>query len=192
MTEHVIEANYDKSTIRVYQAYGAEIAVSSIAAGRPLPPFKMNRMTWIKPSFNWMMYRSGCAQKKDQEFVLALDIYRDGFEWALANSVSSSFVKGIYQTEDYWRSELEAKPVRVQWDPERDWRLRRIPSTSTIQIGLSEGAVSRYVNDWISAITDVTAIAHAISVAEDQPNLGPWTTERIYPLPPALKGVCTT
>ncbi|WP_184500034.1 DUF4291 family protein [Rhizobium esperanzae] len=43
-----------------------------------------------------------------------------------------------------------------QWDPERDWRLRRIPNTSTIQIGLSRDAVSRYVNDWISATPERT------------------------------------
>jgi len=26
----------------------------------------MNRMTWIKPNFLWMMYRSGWASKKNQ------------------------------------------------------------------------------------------------------------------------------
>lgn len=41
--------------------------------------FKMDRMTWIKPSFLWMMYRSGWATKKDQERILAIDIKREGF-----------------------------------------------------------------------------------------------------------------
>ncbi|WP_141653813.1 DUF4291 family protein, partial [Erwinia billingiae] len=27
------------------------------------PPFSMTRMTWIKPSFLWMMYRSGWGMK---------------------------------------------------------------------------------------------------------------------------------
>ncbi|WP_458785448.1 DUF4291 family protein [Vallitalea sediminicola] len=27
--------------------------------------FKLNRMTWVKPSFLWMMYRSGWAKKPD-------------------------------------------------------------------------------------------------------------------------------
>lgn len=42
-------------------------------------------MTWLEPSFLWMMYRSGCAQKEGQERVLAIDVTRSGFEWALRN-----------------------------------------------------------------------------------------------------------
>lgn len=40
----------------------------------------MTRMTWIKPSFLWMMYRSGGAQKDPgQKRIFAMDIRRDGF-----------------------------------------------------------------------------------------------------------------
>jgi len=46
-------------------------------------------MTWIKPSFLWMMYRSGWATKPGQEHILATQITRDGFEWALHRHVSS-------------------------------------------------------------------------------------------------------
>jgi hypothetical protein len=28
-----------------------------------VPPFKVDRMTWVKPSFLWMTYRSGWATK---------------------------------------------------------------------------------------------------------------------------------
>jgi hypothetical protein len=38
-------------------------------------------MTWIKPSFLWMMYRCGWATKPGQERVLAIQITREGFEW---------------------------------------------------------------------------------------------------------------
>jgi Domain of unknown function (DUF4291) len=41
----------------------------------------MGRMTWIKPSFNWMTYRSGYATKPGQEVVLGIDIAREGFDW---------------------------------------------------------------------------------------------------------------
>ena len=40
-------------------------------------------MTWIKPSFLWMMYRCGWGLKEGQETVLAVEITREGFEWAL-------------------------------------------------------------------------------------------------------------
>lgn len=37
----------------------------------------MERMTWIKPSFLWMMYRAGWGFKdKGQRRVLAIDISR--------------------------------------------------------------------------------------------------------------------
>ncbi len=40
----------------------------------------MNRMTWIKPNFLWMMYRSGWAVKKNQERILAIKLTKKGFE----------------------------------------------------------------------------------------------------------------
>lgn len=46
-----IRAVYTDSTIRVYQAYGDAIADAALAAGTFVPPFKTERMTWIKPSF---------------------------------------------------------------------------------------------------------------------------------------------
>lgn len=32
-------------------------------------PFKVDRLTWIKPSFLWMMYRCGWVQKEGQELI---------------------------------------------------------------------------------------------------------------------------
>jgi Domain of unknown function (DUF4291) len=63
-----------------------------MAAGRFVPPFKRDRMTWIKPSFLWMMYRCDWATKPGQERVLAVKITRAGFEWALAHACLSHFV----------------------------------------------------------------------------------------------------
>ena len=51
----------------------------------------MERMTWIKPSFLWMMYRCGYARKEGQERVLAVRITREGFDWAVAHAVDSKF-----------------------------------------------------------------------------------------------------
>jgi hypothetical protein len=81
--EHVIRAAYSDRFVRVYQAYRPEIALPALKTGRFVPPFSMGRMTWIKPSFNWMMYRSGYATKPGQEVVLGIDIAREGFDWAL-------------------------------------------------------------------------------------------------------------
>nr|BFE97783.1 hypothetical protein GCM10020185_83190 [Pseudomonas brassicacearum subsp. brassicacearum] len=87
-----IRAVYDDKTIRVYQAYSDAIADSALTRGTFVsPPFKMERMTWIKPSFLWMMYRAGWGFKDEgqKKRILAIDITREGFEWALAHSCSS-------------------------------------------------------------------------------------------------------
>ncbi len=93
-------------------------------------------MTWIKPSFLWMMYRCGWGTKVGQETVLAVDITREGFEWALRNACLSSYVRGVHPDLASWQRELRSAPARVQWDPERDLRLRPLPYRS-LQLGLS-------------------------------------------------------
>ena len=56
MNQNTIRAVYGEHTIRVYQAYSDPIADAALAHGTFVsPPFKMERMTWIKPSFLWMM-----------------------------------------------------------------------------------------------------------------------------------------
>ncbi len=192
MQEHTIRATYSEHTIRVYQAYGPQIAIHALAEGRFVPPFRMGRMTWIKPSFNWMMYRSGYATKPGQEFVLGIDISREGFEWALQHAAVSSYVPGVHASYDDWKREVETKPVRVQWDPERDWRLQPVAGVRAIQIGLSGEAVERYVGQWVVRIEDVTPVARMIAAAVESgipPSLLPNASERPYPLDAATVAV---
>lgn len=156
-----IRALYDARTIRVYQAYSDAIADAALARGTFVsPPFKMERMTWIKPSFLWMMYRSGWGLKDaGQARILAIDISREGFEWALAHSCPSHPDESMSQEE--WQRVKENAPVRIQWDRERDLLLQP-QAHRAIQIGLSKQAVELYVREWIQRITDVTPLAHSI------------------------------
>ena len=156
-----IRALYDAQTIRVYQAYSDAIDDAALLHGTFIsPPFKMERMTWIKPSFLWMMYRSGWGLKDaGQARILAIDISRKGFEWALAHSCPSHPSPSMSQEE--WQRVKENAPVRIQWDPERDLLLQP-QAYRTIQIGLSKQAVDLYVRDWIQCVTDVTPLAHSI------------------------------
>jgi Domain of unknown function (DUF4291) len=159
--EREIRAYYYEPFIRVYQAYSEQIADSALKHQTFVsPPFSMNRMTWIKPSFLWMMYRSGWAKKDEgQKRILAIDITHAGFAWALAHSCSSHPEPGMDHEE--WRRALEVSPVRVQWDPERDFHHSALAHRS-IQIGLSGEAVRRYTTEWIRQITDVTHLAHQL------------------------------
>jgi hypothetical protein len=118
-------------------------------------------MTWIKPSFLWMMYRSGWARKPRQERVLAVRIRREGFEWALGHSALSHFDPDVYASHEEWQERRNTAPVRVQWDPERSLLLEPLQYRA-IQVGVGGTAVPRYVEDWIVDITDVTGLAHEI------------------------------
>jgi hypothetical protein len=161
VAERQVRARFTEETITVYQAYAPAIADAALAAGTFVAPFKRERMTWIKPSFLWMMYRSGWATKPGQERVLAVEMTREGFEWALAHSSLSHYAPKVHADVGAWKEQLKASPVRVQWDPERSVTLQPLPYRA-IQIGLSGEAVERYVAKWVVRISDVTDAARAI------------------------------
>ncbi|SCW41418.1 protein of unknown function [Ruminococcaceae bacterium YRB3002] len=162
MTDHhEIRAVYTDSTIRVYQAYNRYIADEAVRLGRFGSSFSMNRMTWIKPSFLWMMYRCGWASKENQERVLAIDITREGFDSAVASAVVSTYNPSLGMSREEWQSLVKASDVRVQWDPEKDVSGSDLPYRS-IQLGLRGQAVQSYVNEWIVSIADITDRVHEL------------------------------
>ncbi|HWS37390.1 MAG TPA: DUF4291 domain-containing protein [Actinoplanes sp.] len=182
-----IRAGFDDETVTVYQAYSPAIAEPAVRSGRFVPPFKVDRMTWIKPSFLWMMYRCGWATKAGQERVLAVSITRAGFEWALANAELSHYVRDVHPDRATWQRRLKQAPARVQWDPERDLRLAELPYRS-LQLGLGGVAVPRYVDEWTTGITDVTGLVREIRGLLDSGDESAASAllpvERPYPLPP--------
>ncbi|MGW4722199.1 DUF4291 domain-containing protein [Streptomyces sp. NPDC004291] len=156
-----IRALHTDRTVTVYQAYRPGIGLPAAREGRFPAVWKRERMTWIKPSFLWMMYRSGWGAKEGQETVLAVEITREGFEWALRNACLSHYVRGFHPDRDAWKRELKRSPARVQWDPERDPRLAPLPYRS-LQLGLAGEASRRYADEWTVSITDVTPLAHRV------------------------------
>ncbi|WP_446680391.1 DUF4291 domain-containing protein [Amycolatopsis dendrobii] len=187
-----VRAGFTDQTITVYQAYSREIADAAVESQTFAAPFKRERMTWIKPSFLWMMYRSGWAAKPGQERVLEIQLTRDGFEWALAHAALSSYEPGTYASERHWAERKNASPVRIQWDPDRSPTLAPL-NRRAIQIGLSGEAVDRYLDQWITRITDITTFATRIhglvssgrvdAAQEELP------IERVYPVPAPVLGL---
>jgi hypothetical protein len=182
-----VRARYTDRTITVYQAYPEDIARAAVAAGRFVAPFKRERMTWIKPSFLWMMYRCGWATKPGQERVLAIDIGRDGFEWALANAALSDFDRALYPDRAAWARKVRTSPVRVQWDPERGLDGQALPYRS-LQVGLGGVAVDRYVDEWAETITDITDLVRKIH-ADRNAAADLLPAETVYPLPAPVAAV---
>jgi hypothetical protein len=188
--ERQVRALFSARTVTVYQAYRPEIADRALAAGTFVPPFRLGRMTWIKPSFLWMMYRSGWAAKPGQERVLAIQITREGLEWALSHSALSHYEPGTYASQQQWAEKKLASPARIQWDPERSLLLQPLPWRS-IQIGLSGEAAARYVREWITSITDITPLAerinHHVSSGDLSAARAEMPAEQVYPLPASIR-----
>ncbi|MET8688708.1 DUF4291 domain-containing protein [Streptomyces sp. NPDC004732] len=158
---HRIRALHTDTTITVYQAYAPELGVPAARTGRFPAAWKRDRMTWIKPSFLWMMYRCGWATKEGQQTVLAVEITCEGFDWALRHACLSHYVRGLHPDRAAWKRDLHRSPARVQWDPERDLHLTALPHRS-LQLGLSGEASRRFADEWTVSITDVTDRAREI------------------------------
>lgn len=151
---HIV-AQFDDETIVVYQAYHPEIARYAAANGYFGDGFSLNRMSWIKPNFLWMMFRCGWAQKENQERVLAVRLRRKDFDAILAQAIPSSFAPELYPTREAWTAAVGGSSVRLQWDPDHG------PSGAplarrAIQLGLRGESLRLYARDWIVDIEDIT------------------------------------
>ncbi|WP_066947027.1 DUF4291 domain-containing protein [Streptomyces lushanensis] len=169
--KYQIRAQYTDSTVTVYQAYAPEIGLPAARDGLFPAVWQRDRMTWIKPSFLWMMYRCGWGTKEGQETVLAVEITREGFEWALAHACLSHYERGLHADRAIWKRQLKRAPARVQWDPERDLRLQPYPHRS-LQLGLTGEAAHLYADEWIVSVTDITRLSHTIHTHVREGDLG--------------------
>lgn len=157
----VILAQYDADSVVVYQAYCPEIGHAASHSGRlGGGGFSMSRMTWIKPNFLWMMFRSGWATKEDQESVLAVRIRLPAFLAILAASVHSKYVESIYSTPAAWKERARSSDVRLQWDPDHDPSGKPLERRA-IQLGLAGETLRAYATVDVVSIEDITPFVHA-------------------------------
>lgn len=184
-----IRADYDRDTIVVYQAYAPAIALPAVATQRFVAPFSFGRMTWIKPSFLWLMVRSNWGSKSGQEHTLAVRITRAGWERALSLAVLTTPNRSVFPTREAWEKQIREAVVHVQWDPERSLRGGTLPYRS-IQVGVSRHLIREYVDEWIVGIEDLTPRVQKIrnllqsgKAAAAQRLLPP---EKVYPTPEAI------
>ncbi|MFE6762091.1 DUF4291 domain-containing protein [Streptomyces sp. NPDC057689] len=192
---HRIRALHTAGTVTVYQAYTPSLGLPAARDGRFPAAWKRDRMTWIKPSFLWMMYRCGWGTKEGQETVLAVEITREGFDWALAHAELSHYERGVHPDRATWQRDLRRASARVQWDPERDLHLNRLAYRS-LQLGLAGEASRRYADEWTVAIRDVTPLAreiHAlVRAGETEAASALLPDERVYPAPAGVPGLASS
>ncbi len=140
---HIL-AHYDDDTIIVYQAYAPAIASYALEHRQFGGSFSYQRMSWVKPNFLWMMFRSDWSRAPGQEKVLAIRLRRPFFESLLAQAVpSSSLLAAGHADEGAWKDAVQKSNVRLQWDP--DHLPSGAPCTRrALQLGLRGGVLEAY------------------------------------------------
>ncbi|HCF28189.1 MAG TPA: DUF4291 domain-containing protein [Cyanobacteria bacterium UBA11049] len=151
---HIV-AQFDEESVVVYQAYRPAIGNFAASHGYFGGEFKLDRMSWIKPNFLWMMYRSGWGTKAGQEVTLAVWIKRAAFDEILAQVVHSKFEPEVYATQSEWEKAVRRSQVRLQWDPDRHPSGARL-ERKAIQLGLRGSVLNAYARDWIVRIEDIS------------------------------------
>lgn len=156
--KHIL-AQFDDESIVVYQAYRHSIGQFAATHGYFGGDFKLSRMSWIKPNFLWMMYRSGWATKEGQEVVLAIRIQRKAFDSILAQAVPSTFKPELFSDHDAWREAVANSDVRLQFDPDHDPHGHPLQRRA-IQLGLRGEVLAHYAKKWIVGIEDIAQFVH--------------------------------
>ncbi|MHA7058092.1 DUF4291 domain-containing protein [Aquimarina sp. M1] len=150
-----IMAQYDDDSIVVYQSYNPAIGNFAIENQYFGGQFSLERMTWIKPNFLWMMYRNGWGTKEGQEVVLAIYLKRSALESYVKNAVYSSYKPELYKTYKTWQEHVAKSNVRLQWDPDHDPYGAKLERRA-IQIGLRKEFIKRYASEDIIEIEDIS------------------------------------
>ena len=159
---HIL-AQFTDDAVIVYQAYRPAIGRFAARYKRFGGEFSLSRMSWIKPNFLWMMYRSGWGTKEGQEVTLAVWLRRAAFDAILRQAVPSSFVPALYPDQGAWKRALQHSDVRLQWDPDHTPTGGAVERRA-VQLGLRGRVLEQYARDWIIDIEDISDF-----VAEQRP-----------------------
>ena len=181
--EHVL-AHYDDGSVLVYQAYRPSIGRYAIEHGHfGGPDFSFSRMSWIKPNFLWMMFRSGWGAKEGQEVVLGLRIRRPFFESLMHAAVPSTFDPTQYDSREAWQAAVAHSDVRLQWDPDHAPSGAKLERRA-IQLGLRGQALASFARDELLEVIDFTdfVASQRPSAQDDNPALLT-PSERVFPHP---------
>ena len=152
--QHIL-AQFDDDSIVVYQAYRASIAQYAVEYQQFGGDFSYSRMSWIKPNFLWMMFRSGWAAKEGQEHILAIKLRRTFFDEVLEAAVASSFGASGFNNHEEWQLAVANSDVRLQWDPDHDPHGACV-TRRAVQLGLRGEMLRRYGTEAILSIEDIT------------------------------------
>ena len=157
---HHILANFGPDTIVVYQAYRESIGRFAARHQHFGSEFSFNRMSWIKPNFLWMMYRSGWGTKEGQEVTLGLRLRRAFFERVVREAVPSTFDPVRYPSREAWQEAVGPSEVRLQWDPDHAPSGNKLERRA-IQLGLRGRTLAAFAREELLEVIDMRAFVEA-------------------------------
>jgi hypothetical protein len=178
---HIL-AQFDDESVVVYQAHALDIGLYAAKHGRFGPGFSFTRMSWIKPNFLWMMFRSGWGTKEGQEVTLAIRMQRAAFDAIILAGIPTSYDPKRFASEAEWRSAGASASVRLQWDPDHDPAGAPLERRA-IQLGIRGKTLNQFATQWIDSIEDISALVAAQRNRPLSELLVP--RERVYPTPGA-------
>eukprot|EP00933_Yihiella_yeosuensis_P025429 TRINITY_DN19753_c0_g2_i1.p1 TRINITY_DN19753_c0_g2~~TRINITY_DN19753_c0_g2_i1.p1 ORF type:complete len:273 (-),score=38.32 TRINITY_DN19753_c0_g2_i1:305-1123(-) len=153
----VFKGEWDDEGVYFYQAYNHDIADWAVENQKfGGPKFNPTRMTWIKPSFAWVLYRAGYGYKHNQERILKIKLGHAAVAKILSRCRCQHGGGG--------------SNGRVQWDPSRSLiagdkkEPLQLPGKRAIQIGI-KGSLSEFYVQSVISIKDVTELSHKVSDA---------------------------
>lgn len=114
-----ITAQFDAETILVYQAYCPQIAEFALQHNCFGDGFSYGRMSWIKPSFLWMMHRSQGPSGREPRDRAGPPTPGSFFEDLFRQAVLTPYDSRWGDTHDDWRMVVRNAEVLVQRDPDR-------------------------------------------------------------------------
>ena len=178
--QHIL-AQFDDDSIVVYQAYRPGIGHFAAREGFFGGDFSLNRMSWIKPNFLWMMYRSGWGTKAGQQVTLAVRLRRTFWDEILAAAVPSSWGASSFGAREEWRNAVAASEVRLQWDPDHDPSGAKV-ARRALQLGLRGEFLRRYAREAIVSVEDISdwVAEQRVHARDDYADLLT-PRERVYP-----------
>eukprot|EP00750_Incisomonas_marina_P000059 INCI1004.1.p1 GENE.INCI1004.1~~INCI1004.1.p1 ORF type:complete len:315 (-),score=60.83 INCI1004.1:199-1143(-) len=163
----IFEGEWDQEGVYFYQAFSDAIADYAVENQRfGGPDFQPDRMTWIKPSFAWVLYRSGYAAKHKQTRILKVKLSHRAVAEILSRCTC---IEAGFRGAGTKGACVDG---RVQWDPARDIATadskkkvpRKMMSKRAIQIGVRR-ELSAFCVESALHIKDVTTLARSVGLA---------------------------
>jgi hypothetical protein len=151
---HIL-AQFDDETIIVYQAYRPDIGLFAAKNGLFGGAFSYSRMSWIKPNFLWMMYRSGWGTKEGQEITLGLRLRRSFFDSLSEAAVPSTWDHDLFDSKEEWSRAVAQSSVRLQWDPDHHPNGAKLERRA-IQLGLRGGTLEAFGRKELVEVMNLT------------------------------------